>query len=364
MASHPGAIVGLTPAYSPWSEYEKGLSFEDWLVRIFKLRDESDSLVQAMKGLLADPEKMKQDDEVVVSLGGRRGGTNARLKPKSAINASAVTTAKPSSQLARLAIRRSWLHAPVPPLSEDLVFTKPDSIASESVGCHGDPPMAWPETLVVPLMDPLEYGESSRDDPERPEISAVRRAVKCDEESRKLVHGLCRKRCAKMVAAQQAAYHGSHPAKRSRNTGFQSKTTCEALLRLVDASFVPAELEANASPSTKFVIGKEPVQPTFSDEIVKARCSCVDGSTFPEWLATNCRGWITAPLHPESAEARRNVWRHGHLHFALSAPRASYARWRMKVAPKSVQPEDGLEPKSRSLVSCCHGWATPFRPKP
>ena len=41
---------------------------------------------------------------------------------------------------------------------------------------------------------------------------------------------------------------------------------------------------------------------------------------------------------PESAEARRNMWRHGHLHFVLSAPRASCARWRMKVAPKLVQP--------------------------
>ena len=39
---------------------------------------------------------------------------------------------------------------------------------------------------------------------------------------------------------------------------------------------------------------------------------------------------------PESAQARRiaNMWRRGHLHFVLSAPRASYARWRMKVAPK------------------------------
>ena len=37
---------------------------------------------------------------------------------------------------------------------------------------------------------------------------------------------------------------------------------------------------------------------------------------------------------PESAQARRNIWRRGHLHLVLSAPRASYARWRMKVAPK------------------------------
>ena len=36
---------------------------------------------------------------------------------------------------------------------------------------------------------------------------------------------------------------------------------------------------------------------------------------------------------PESAQARRNMWCRGHLHFVLSAPRASYARWRMKVAP-------------------------------
>ena len=55
MASLPGAVVSLMPVYPQGTEYEKGLSFEDWVVRIFKLQDESDSLVQAMKGLLAEP---------------------------------------------------------------------------------------------------------------------------------------------------------------------------------------------------------------------------------------------------------------------------------------------------------------------
>ena len=32
-------------------------------------------------------------------------------------------------------------------------------------------------------------------------------------------------------------------------------------------------------------------------------------------------------------ESRHELWRHGRLHFVLSAPQASYARWRMKVAP-------------------------------
>ena len=65
MASCPGAIVSLMPACSPWSECERGVSFEDWVVRIFKLRDPSDPLVQDMKRFLAEPEKMKQADEVV-----------------------------------------------------------------------------------------------------------------------------------------------------------------------------------------------------------------------------------------------------------------------------------------------------------
>ena len=73
-----------------------------------------------------------------------------------------------------------------------------------------------------------------------------------------------------------------------RSTRFQHKTTCETLARLVEASLDPMELEAKASPSTKFVIGNGRVQPTSPDEIVKARC--VDGSAFPEGLATNCRG--------------------------------------------------------------------------
>ena len=68
-----------------------------------------------------------------------------------------------------------------------------------------------------------------------------------------------------MVDAQQSAYrmvHGSHSVKRSRSTRFQQKTTCETLARLVEASLDPMELEAKASPSTKFVIGNGRVAPT------------------------------------------------------------------------------------------------------
>ena len=40
-------------------------------------------------------------------------------------------------------------------------------------------------------------------------------------------------------------------------------------------------------------------------------------------------------LGRDSAQARYELWHHGHLHFVLSAPRASYACWRtLKVAPK------------------------------
>ena len=47
---------------------------------------------------------------------------------------------------------------------------------------------------------------------------------------------------------------------------------------------------------------------------------------------------------PESAQACRSMWRRGHLRFVLSAPRACYARWRMKVAPSLIlDSEHGLE---------------------
>ena len=95
MASYLGAIgVSLMPMCSPWSQRESGVRFEDWVVRIFKLRDASDPLVQHIKRFLAEPEETKQADEVVVAFGARRGGTNARLKPKSATNDSAITSAK------------------------------------------------------------------------------------------------------------------------------------------------------------------------------------------------------------------------------------------------------------------------------
>ena len=84
---------------------------------------------------------------------------------KSAINEGAVTSGKPGSQLARLAIRRCWLATRAADSNCD-VFTKPAEDAS--VGCPR------PEILVVRLQKPLDYQESSHDDPERPEPSAVR----------------------------------------------------------------------------------------------------------------------------------------------------------------------------------------------
>ena len=463
MASRPGAFVSLMPKCSPWSECESGVSFEDWVVKIFKLRGASDPLVQDVKRFLDKPEEMKQADEVVLAFGARKGGTNARLKPKSAINECAITLAKPGSQLARLAIRRCWLSSLGSSATEELIFPE-----DRLIGWHGD----QPEILLVPLIEPLVYGESSRNDPQRPVPSAASRVFGCDAD-REQVLALCRQRCASMVDAQQAAYrtiHGSHSVKRSRSTRFQHKTTCETLARLVEASLDPMELEAKASPSTKFVIGNGRVQPTSPDEIVKARCSCVDGSAFPEWLATNCRGldylsfapntffeeeeaiihclvhatkallltslqhcqiteadvmlgkadqddpsvlriaaslaawsksqkgqksvsddadvidsesdlengdkfdsgWDSTDKHrvlfvikktemqklvgPESAQACRNMWRRGHLRFVLSAPRACYARWRMKVAPSLPDSEHGLEAQPELLFGILLPW--------
>ena len=62
---------------------------------------------------------------------------------------------------------------------------------------------------------------------------------------------------------------------------------------------------------------------------------------------------------PESAQACRNMWRRGHLRFVLSAPRACYARWRMKVAPNLlVQPdsEHGLEAQPELLFGILLSW--------
>ena len=61
---------------------------------------------------------------------------------------------------------------------------------------------------------------------------------------------------------------------------------------------------------------------------------------------------------PESAQACRNMWRCGQLRFVLSAPRACYARWRMKVAPNLVQPdsEHGLEAQPELLFGILLSW--------
>ena len=255
-------------------------------------------LVEDIKRFIDKPEEMKQADEVVVAFGARKGGTNARLKPKSAIDDSAITTAKPGSQLARLAIRRCWLNSLGSGVTEDLIFPK-----HRLFGIHGD----LPEILVVPLTEPLvQYGESLRSDPQRPVPSAASRIFGCDAD-RERVLDLCRQRCKMMVDAQERAYqivHRSHSEsvslKRSRSELYQHKITCETLLRLVKASLDPMELEAEASPSTKFVIGNGRVEPSSPDEIVKAHCSCVDGSAFPEWLATSCRGLDYLPFAPNT----------------------------------------------------------------
>ena len=404
------------PSYMPWSEYKEGLSFEAWMKRIFKTQ--GDSMAQDIKSLLAEPEKMKQDDEMVVAFSRREGRrrANCHMKPESA---SVVRLAKPGSQLARFAIRRCWLAKPTDD-SVCEVFTRPANTGSV-IG-----PMAWSAILVVRLREPLnDYPESSRDDLERAALSAdsVSSLFGCDHD-RVLVETVCRHSCAEMVAQQKARLpnRGRGP-ERLRGGRWQWKACCESLQRLVAAIFGFVELEASASPSTKFVVGLEPVQPTSSDDIVKARCSCVDGSTFPEWLSTNCRGLDYRPVAPntyfaeeeaiihclvhaakaqlltslqhcqiteadvligqkdeedpsvfqiaarlaaktndkgewdgadkhrvmfvikksklevlelgrDSAQARYELWHHGHLHFVLSAPRASYACWRMKVAPK------------------------------
>ena len=72
------------PSYMPWSEYKEGLSFEAWMKRIFKTQ--GDSMAQDIKSLLAEPEKMKQDDEMVVAFSRREGRrrANCHMKPESA----------------------------------------------------------------------------------------------------------------------------------------------------------------------------------------------------------------------------------------------------------------------------------------
>ena len=134
------------PSYPPWSEYKEGLSFEAWMKRTFKTQ-QGDSMAQAIKSLLAEPEKMKQDDEMVVAFSRREGRrrANCHMKPESA---SVVRLAKPGSQLARFAIRRCRLAKRTDDSVCD-VFTRPANTGSV-IG-----PMAWSAILVVRLREPL-----------------------------------------------------------------------------------------------------------------------------------------------------------------------------------------------------------------
>ena len=142
---------------------------------------------------------MKQDDEMVVAFSARGGGGNPRLKPLSAINESAVTTAKPASQLARFAIRRCWLAMPRTDTNNCDIFTLHASVNDGSLSGS----LAWPVILVVLLQEPLnDYPESSRDDPQRAEVS-VARAVFGRDEDRNVVERVCRESCDKMVADQE-----------------------------------------------------------------------------------------------------------------------------------------------------------------
>ena len=426
MASLPGAMVSLMPCYSPWSECDPGLSFEAWVKeKIFKV--DSAYILEKMKSVLAEPEAMEQDDEMVVAFTGRGGGGNPRLKPLTAINESAKTTGKPGSQLARFAIRRCWLATPRETKDNCEIFTLHARDILNDATLSGPAPRTWPAVIVVLLQEPLNYRESSRDNPLRAEVSAVREVFGC-EADRNVVERICRETVDEMVAEQnlledelQGRIFSKHSVR------WQCRVTCETLQRLVEAIFNDAQLEASASPSTMFAIGDEPILPTSSDDIVKAYCSCVDGAKFPVWLSTNCRGLDYRPVAPNTyfadeaaiihclvhaakgrllyslqlhsniteadvvigkaddldasvfriaatladwnswgesdnnqldegewdstdkhrvmfvikkskleelgRESRHELWRHGRLHFVQSAPRAAYARWRMKVAP-------------------------------
>ena len=202
------------------------------------------------------------------------------------------------------------------------VFTQPANDGS----VRG--PMAWTEILVVRLQEPLkDYPESSRDDPERAELSVVRAVFGCDRD-RRVVEKLCRESCDEMVATQKDLLPS---AGRSRhNVRFQYKVTCEALQRLVDAGFKVAELEASASPSTKLVVGQEPVQRTSSDDVVKARCSCVDGSKFQSGFQRIAGAWIMGRSHPMPGACRKGE--------STQSPRltSSWAKWMMKTRHASV----------------------------
>ena len=316
MAFLPGALVSLMPCYSPWSEYKEGLSFEEWVAtKIFKV--DSKYILKKMLSVLAEPEKMKQDDEIVVAYTGRGGGGNPRLKPLSAINESAKTTGKPGSQLARFAIRRCWLATPREKDDDNCdVFTLHAREILNDATRSGPVPWAWPAVILVLLQKPLnDYPASSRDDPRRPDISAVRAVFGCDAD-RNVVERICRETCDEMVTEQKLLEDQLVRRMSTHSVRWQYKTTCDTLQRLVDAIFKDAELEASPSPSTMFKIGDEPILPTSSDDIVKANCSCVDGSKFPVWLSTNCRGLDYRPVAPNTYFADEAAIIHGLVHAA------------------------------------------------
>ena len=360
----------------------------------------------------------------------------------------AKTNGKPGSQLARFAIRHCRLATPRAKDYNCEIFTlhASDILSAIRATFSVTAPRTWPTIIVVALEEPLNYPQSSRDNPLRADFSAVRDIFRC-EADRNLVERVCRETCDEMVAEQNRlkdALRGRIFSKHS--VKWQCRVTGETLQRLVEAIFNDAQLEASASPSTMFAIGDEPILPTSSDDIVKAYCSCVDGAKFPVWLSTNCRGLDYRPVAPntyftdEAAiihclvhatkgrllyslqlhsniseadvvigkaddldasifriaaaladwnswgdsnneqldegewestdkhrvmfvikkskleelghESRHELWRHGRLHFVQSAPRAAYARWRMKVAPdldvkhqiKTWSPSEGSNP--------------------
>ena len=249
------------PSYLLWSEYKEGLSFEAWMTRIFKTQ--GDSMAQDIC-LLAEPEKMKQDDEMVVAFSRREGRrrANCHMKPESA-------------SVVRLA-------------------TRPANTGSNQVASWHDLPFAvvgWQSVLI-----------------------------RGPEWLRGGVH-------------------------------WQWKAFCESLQRLVAAIFGFVELEASASPSTKFVVGLEPVQPTSSDDIVEARCSCVDGSTFPEWLSTNCRGLDYRPVAPNTYFAEEEAIIHCLVHAAKAQLLTSLQHCQITEADVLIGQKDEEDPSMFQIAA-------------
>ena len=158
----------------------------------------------ASKANIAEEEVEEEEIEDDALLADKKEAKEKGLKPK---RRQATTLDQQHMKLTPLLMMMALptVRSPSP-----MTRSPPHAAKEAVVGCP------WPEILALRLQKPLDYQESSCDDPRRPEPSAVRTTLRCDDD-RRVVEKFCHEICDKMVAKQQALLgphsHGQ-PARR------------------------------------------------------------------------------------------------------------------------------------------------------